>query len=155
LGGAEGAGEARKESKELAVRSIPPYTITTRRPNGGGNGFAQPFQAPEFDHRFRAPKVNRFSRLRRSEGDILIPPRQASAPSHEVVKTATEYLVRVFFPGTVSLADLRWELVGDVLEVEYTASGWYYYENFLVPVTSAPKVSIRDHVFEAQFPKVA
>jgi len=71
------------------------------------------------------------------------------------VETATEYLVRVTFQWTVSLADLRWELTGDVLEVEYAAAGLHYYENFLVPVASAPRVSIRSHVFEAQFPKVA
>jgi hypothetical protein len=70
------------------------------------------------------------------------------------VETATEYLVQVIFPGTVSLADLRWELTGDVLEVEYAAPGWYYYENFLVPATSAPKVSVRDSVFEVRFPKL-
>jgi hypothetical protein len=112
-------------------------------------------RTPEFADRSQAPKANRVSRLRRSEGDIHIPPRQTSAPSHEVVDTAAEYLVRVVFPMGISLTDLRWELIGDVLEVEYAASGWYYYENFLVPVTSAPKVSIRDHVFQAQFPKVA
>jgi hypothetical protein len=67
----------------------------------------------------------------------------------------TEYLVRVTFPVTVSPADLRWELTGDVLEVEYAAAGLHYYENFLVPVSSTPKVSVRDHVFAAQFPKVA
>jgi hypothetical protein len=85
----------------------------------------------------------------------LIPPRQRGTPSHEIVETATEYLVQVIFPGTVSLADLRWELTGDVLEVEYAAPGWYYYENFLVPATSAPKVSVRDSVFEVRFPKIA
>ena len=71
------------------------------------------------------------------------------------METATEYLVRVIFPGIVSLTELRWGLTGDVLEVEYAAPGWYYYENFLVPATSAPKVSVHDNVFEAQFPKVA
>jgi hypothetical protein len=55
----------------------------------------------------------------------------------------------------VALADLRWELTEDVLEVEYATPGSYYYENFLVPATSAPKVSVHDSVFEAQFPKVA
>ena len=99
--------------------------------------------------------MSRVSRFGRPEGDILIPPRQDSAPSHEVIDTATEYLVRLVFPAMVSLADLRWELVGDVLEVEYAASGWYYYENFLIPATSAPEVSVHGHVFEAQFPKVA
>jgi hypothetical protein len=112
-------------------------------------------RTPEFADRSRALKVDRVSRLRRSEGDIHIPPRQTSAPSHEVVDTAAEYLVRVVFPMGVSLADLRWELIGDVLEVEYAAFGWHYYENFLVPVTSAPKVTVHDHVFEAQFAKVA
>jgi hypothetical protein len=63
--------------------------------------------------------------------------------------------VRVVFPGTVALADLRWELTEDVLEVEYATPGSYYYENFLVPATSAPKVSVHDSIFEAQFPKVA
>jgi hypothetical protein len=95
------------------------------------------------------------SRSRAREVDILIPPRQPSAPTHEIVETATEYLVRVVFPGTLSLADLRWELTGDVLEVEYAAAGLRYYENFLVPATSAPKVSVRNHVFEARFCKVA
>lgn len=71
------------------------------------------------------------------------------------METATEYLVRVVFPGVVALTDLRWELTGDVLELEYAAPGRYYYENFLVPATSAPKVSVHDSVFEAQFAKVA
>lgn len=106
-------------------------------------------------HRLRAPEMTRASRSRSREHDIVIAPREPRVPSHEIVETPTEYLVRVIFPGTVALADLRWELIGDVFEVEYAASGWYYYENFLVPATPAPKVSVRERVFEAQFPKVA
>ncbi len=89
------------------------------------------------------------------QAGILIPPRQPGAPTHEVAETATEYLVRVIFPVAVSLAALRWELTGDVLEVEYAAPGLHYYENFLIPVTSTPKVSVGNQVFEARFPKVA
>lgn len=94
-------------------------------------------------------------RSRAGSDDILIPPRRPSGPSHEIVDTATAYLVRVHFPGALSLADLRWELTDDVLEVEYAAAGVDYYENFLIPTASAPQVSIQDHVFEAQFPKTA
>jgi len=139
-------GGLAKEGKELSLRSIPPHTFTTKRPNSGVSGAT--YRARRVELR---PKFS--SRVR--DNDILIPPRQRSASSHEIVETATEYLVRVVFPGIVSLTELRWELTGDVLEVEYAAPGWYYYENFLVPATSAPKVSVHDSVFEAQFPKVA
>jgi hypothetical protein len=139
-------GGLAKEGKELSLRSIPPHTITTKRPNGGVSGATYRARRVELRPRFS-------SRLR--DNDILIPPRRSSAPSYEVVETATEYLVRVVFPGIVSLAELRWELTGDVLEVEYATPGSYYYENFLVPATSAPKVSVHDSVFEAQFAKVA
>jgi len=139
-------GGLAKEGKELSLRSIPPRTSTTRRPNGGVSRATYRAQRVELRPRFS-------SRVR--DNDILIPPRRSSAPSQEIVETASEYLVRVVFPGIVTLTDLRWELTGDVLEVEYAAPGWYYYENFLVPATSAPKVSVHDSMFEAEFPKVA
>lgn len=98
---------------------------------------------------------SRGSRSGLHEADILIQPRRPNSPTHEIVETATEYVVRVHFPEALSLADLRWELTDDVLEVEYAAAGVDYYENFLIPTASAPQLSIQDHVFEAQFPKVA
>jgi hypothetical protein len=93
------------------------------------------------------------SRVR--DDDILIPPRKPGEPSHEIVETATEYLVRVIFPGVLSLADLRWELTGDVLEVEYEAPGLHYFEDFLIPAPSAPRVRVHDRVFVAKFSKTA
>jgi len=120
--------------------------MTTKRPTGGVGGATYRPQRVE-----RRPKL--LSRAR--DGDILIPPRRLGAPTCEIMETATERLVRVTFPEGISLSDLRWELTGDVLEVEYAAPGCYYYENFLVPATSAPKVSVHDRVFEARFTKVA
>lgn len=140
-----GSDRRRKESRELSLRSIPPHTITTKRPTGGGGATHRP-QRVELRSKF-------LSRAR--NGDILIPPRRFGAPAHEVVETATECLVRVTFPEGISLSCLQWELTGDVLEVEYAAPGRYYYENFLIPATSAPKVSVHDRVFEAEFTKVA
>jgi len=83
----------------------------------------------------------------------LIPPRRPGEPSHEIVETATEYLVRVTFPGSLSLAGLRWEMTGDVLEVEYAAPGLHYFQDFLIPAPSAPRVSVQGCVFLAEFLK--
>jgi len=85
----------------------------------------------------------------------LIPPRRPTSPSHEIVDSATEYLVRVVFPGDLSLDGLRWEMTGDVLEVEYAAPGLHYFQDFLVPALSAPRVSVHGCVFVAEFSKVA
>ena len=83
----------------------------------------------------------------------MIPPRRPTGLSYEVVDTATEYVVRVVFPGSLSLDGLRWEMTGDVLEVEYAAPSLHYFQDFLIPAPSAPRVSVRGSVFVAEFLK--
>jgi hypothetical protein len=139
--------DSKKGSKELALRSIPPHTITSKRLKGGAS--RAPHQARKADLARRPAGL----RSRDGRDDIFIPPRRPTGPSHEIVETATKYVVRVVFPGSLSLDGLRWEMTGDVLEVEYAAPGLHYFQDFLIPVLSAPRVSAQGCLFLFEFLK--
>jgi hypothetical protein len=136
--------DCKKGSKELALRSIPPHTITSQRAK---------VRLSRAAHQTRkaGPRSGLRSRARRN--DILIPPRRPTGLRHEIVDNATEYLVRVIFPTSLSLDGLRWEMTGDVLEVEYAVPGLHYFQDFLIPVLSAPRVSTQGCVFLFEFLK--
>ena len=143
--------------KELPLRSIPPHTITSQRARSGVSGAARQAWNSDLPRQQAGQQAGLRSRFhsRVSRADILIPPRRPAGPSHEIVETATEYLVRVTFPGDVSLDALQWEMTGDVLEVEYAAPGLHYFQDFLIPAPSAPSVSVHGCVFVAEFSKVS
>ncbi len=84
--------------------------------------------------------VERFGRTyhkpvsRPENTEFVIPPRSALAPQDQVTRTSDCYSLRVDFPVPIVPADIRWQIEGDVLEVEYVGRDCAYYHNFLVPV---------------------
>lgn len=94
-----------------------------------------------------APKAQPLGR------ELLISPRSAGSSSHEVVETADGYHIWVTFPVQIFPGDIRWELVGDILEVEYIGQRCSYFHNFFVPAECPPNVSYRPSSVEFVFPK--
>ncbi len=83
--------------------------------------------------------------------EIVIPPRSTEAPHHHVTETADRYSVRVEFPAPIVPDDIRWQIEGDILEIDYVGGHYHYYRNFVVPVGWPYSVSYQSHSFQIEF----
>jgi hypothetical protein len=83
--------------------------------------------------------------------EFVIPPRSVLAPQHQVTQTSDCYSLRVDFPVPIVPADIRWQIEGDVLEVEYVGRDCTYYHNFLVPAGWPYSVSYQIPSFSIEF----
>ena len=88
-------------------------------------------------------RVYRVAGGRPRRGDLVITPEPGGAnreAGHTIVETEDAHEVRIGFPVSVRSEEVRWELHGDVLEVEYLGRAFSYYSAFLVPADTEPIV---------------
>lgn len=98
-------------------------------------------------HTHPAPKAQPLGR------ELLISPRSAGSPSHTLLETSDGYHICVIFPGQIFPDDIRWELVSDILEVEYIGQRCSYFHDFFVPAECPPNVFYRPSSVEFVFPR--
>lgn len=128
----------------MALRSIPPYTRLPQRVRRRGEGT-----------RTAAERVGSYltSPVQTRGRASPIAPRLPWSPLHTVKETVNGYHVSITFPLHIVPSDVRWGVVGDVLEVEYIGQHCAYYHNFLVPTEFAPSVQYTSSAVEFLFPK--
>ena len=88
--------------------------------------------------------------------DLLVPPRPGPGggqAAHTVSETAEARIVSIVFPLAVGPSEVRWELHGDVLEVEYAGTAFNYFHAFLVPADTEPEVQRAGRTLSFRFPK--
>jgi hypothetical protein len=68
-----------------------------------------------------------------------------------VIQTADRFALSVDFPIPIAPADIRWQIEGDVLEIEYVGRECTYYHNFLVPAGWPHSVSYQAQSFCIEF----
>lgn len=88
--------------------------------------------------------------------DLLVPPRpgpDGAQVAHTVDETAEAQTVSIVFPVAVEPEEVRWELHGDVLEVEYAGPAFKYFHAFLVPAGAEPEVQRGGRTVSFRFPK--
>jgi len=83
--------------------------------------------------------------------EIVIPPRSTQSPHYHVTETIDRYSVRVDFPLPIAPDDVRWQVEGDILEIDYVGRDYHYYRNFVVPVGWPYSVSYPSHSFQIEF----
>lgn len=127
----------------MRLRSIPPITATGTRkwtalPLRIGSSLA-------FGSASRSPGVSPLSSRAGGYGyiygkssiaktpDTVILARPSAAVNESIRDNGSNYLVRVDFPAPVNEDELRWVIMGDVLEIECSNPRYIYYRNFLVP----------------------
>lgn len=91
-------------------------------------------------------------------GDLVIPPRSAPGrgpATHAIQETGENHVVQIRFPIPVTREAVRWELHGDILEVEYLGPEFAYHHAFIVPADAEPAVEWADGCLTFRFPRLA
>ncbi len=133
-----------------------PGRALSRRPYRAGGRLGAPDAGPAGPSDRHGRFYQRPGRGSTAGSDLLVPPRSGpdgAQVAHAVGETAEAQIVSIVFPVAVEPEEVRWELHGDVLEVEYVGTAYKYFHAFLVPSGTEPEVQRVGRTVSFRFPK--